>query len=493
MLDAFLAVYHGISHFFGTIEGELIKRTAELVLLVIVSYMIVSEYRRERTESLRYLLYGFATLAIQKLLLSIVIAFVTFGGIDIKIFSLYLPIIYRSMELFSLVLIANAFVFPVKKELKHAPAPYLTKVKWILLSVLGFFFILQLLWLFWLSHYPAASIPRRGLFTFLELLDVLVLSYPIWILARNHKFDKYNRNVMIAFAVFLATPVINIINHLFFHGASAYLRVLAHPFPFISIILFTRVVYLKLVDKATLKSELSETKRKYEETKEISKLKDEFVSVVSHELRTPLTSMRLYTSLLLEGKMGQLSKEQEDTLRVIASENTRLTNLINDILRLSKLENKKMKITKKQCDLSELADYGSYRNLAEQKGITIINTVPKRFMITVDPDKFKQIFINLFSNAVKYTNHGGSIFLDARKSKKTWEFIVRDTGIGIKQEDVNKIFDKFYQVEDYMTRKEGGTGLGLPIVKRIVELHGGTIKVTSKPGKGSTFIVRMPN
>lgn len=114
-------------------------------------------------------------------------------------------------------------------------------------------------------------------------------------------------------------------------------------------------------------------------------------------------------------------------------------------------------------------------------------------MITVDPDKFKQVFINLFSNAVKYTNSGGSVYLDAKKGKTAWEFIVRDTGIGIRKEDGNKIFDKFYQVEDYMTRKEGGTGLGLPIVKRIVELHGGNIVVQSKSGKGSTFIVRMPN
>ena len=114
-------------------------------------------------------------------------------------------------------------------------------------------------------------------------------------------------------------------------------------------------------------------------------------------------------------------------------------------------------------------------------------------MVNVDPDKFKQIFINLFSNAVKYTEPGGSVTLDAAREKRSWEFIVRDTGIGIKKENLHHIFDRFYQVEDFMTRKEGGTGLGLPIVKRIVDLHGGTIDVESQVGKGSTFVVRMPD
>ena len=489
MLEAFLAVYHGISHFLSTIEGELVKRTAELVLLVLVSYMIFSEHRRERTEQLRYLLYGFVTLSIQKLLLSGVIAMTIFGGLDIKVFLIYLPVVYRCMELFSLVLIANAFLFPVRKD----PKAYLVRVKWVLLGVLGMFFAIELLWVFWLNYYPAESAYRQMLFAFLELLEIAVFGYLIGFLAINQKFDKYNRNVMLASAVFLVTPILNIINHLLYLGTNPYLRVLAHPFPFISIVLFTRVVYLKLVDKAILKSELSETKRKYLETMEISKLKDEFVSVVSHELRTPLTSMRLYTSLLLERKMGPLTKEQEDTLKVIGSENVRLTNLINDILSLSKLENKDVKLSRRKCDLSLLTDYDGYRALAEEKGITVTNKVPKGFMVNVDPDKFKQIFINLFSNAVKYTDAGGSVTLEARRDKKVWEFIVRDTGIGIKKENLHHIFDKFYQVEDFMTRKEGGTGLGLPIVKRIVDLHGGTIEVESKVDKGSTFIVRMPD
>lgn len=487
MLNAFFAVYHSINRVLGTIEGELIKRTAELVLLVLVSYMVISEYRRERTEQLQYLIYGFATLAMEKLLLSFVIAFVLFGGLDMKIFSVYLPIVYRGMETFSLILIANAFVFPLKKE----PKPYLRQVKFVILGAVGLFFVLELLWIFFLNH-PYVWSNRNYLFAFLELLEIAIMSYPIWALVRHKKFDKYNINVIIAFSVFLITPIINFINHVAFNSGSSHLRVLAHPFPFISIVLFTRVVYLKLVDKATLKGELTETKRKYKETKEISRMKDEFVSVVSHELRTPLTSMRLYNALLLEGKMGSLTKEQENTLRIIASENTRLTNLINDVLQLSKLESRRVKLAKQRCDLFKLVDYGAYQALAEQKGITIVNHVPKGFMVHADPEKFRQVFINLFSNAIKYTNPGGSVHLDAKREKTGWLFVVRDTGIGMKKEDVNRIFDKFYRVEDYMTRKEGGTGLGLPIVKHIVELHGGSIEVESTLGKGSMFTVRMP-
>ena len=120
------------------------------------------------------------------------------------------------------------------------------------------------------------------------------------------------------------------------------------------------------------------------------------------------------------------------------------------------------------------------------------NKVPKNFMIKVDIDKFKQVLINLISNAIKYTEKNGKITVSAKKSRKSIQIDILDTGKGIPQEDIKKIFDKFYQVEHYMTRKQRGSGLGLAIANEIIKLHKGEIKVRSKIGKGSVFSIIIP-
>jgi len=264
-------------------------------------------------------------------------------------------------------------------------------------------------------------------------------------------------------------------------------------FPLLAIVLFTRVVYLKLVDKAHLQQKLHETERKYQHQKEIVSMKDEFVSIVSHELRTPLTSMKLYLSLLLDGKLGKITPKQEDALNIVATESNRLSELINDILTLSKLENKRTELRKKMCNLRKLTDHKPYAAMAEKKNIIVINNIPDNIVVHVDPNKFRQVFINLFTNAIKYTPEGGTVWLMADQDKDAWTFSVKDTGTGIKEEHIENIWKKFYQVSDYRTRNVGGTGLGLSIVRSIVEMHGATISVQSEYGKGSTFTARFPN
>ena len=180
-------------------------------------------------------------------------------------------------------------------------------------------------------------------------------------------------------------------------------------------------------------------------------------------------------------------------------ESNRLLALINDILDVAKLEDKdadkNVKLNTRECDLHTLLDHQAYKTLADEKYITIVNKIPKGFNVQVDGERFQQIFVNLFSNAVKYTPEQGTICFGAVRNRifKTWQFWIADNGRGIAPEHLKHIFDRFYQADDYLTRKEGGTGLGLTIVKHLVELHRGKIEVSSQLNKGTKFVITLPN
>jgi signal transduction histidine kinase len=194
--------------------------------------------------------------------------------------------------------------------------------------------------------------------------------------------------------------------------------------------------------------------------------------------------------LFNEGKFGKLSKKQDSAMKVIKDESTRLSGLINDILDLARLEEKRMKLNIADFDLYSFFKENIYYSLANKKGLQIINKVKPGFVISVDSDKFTRALINLISNAIKYTDKG-SITLSAKRNKHI-EITIKDTGKGISEQELKKIFDKFYQVEHYMTRKERGTGLGLAIANEIVRLHKGKITVKSKLGQGSEFTIIIP-
>ena len=287
------------------------------------------------------------------------------------------------------------------------------------------------------------------------------------------------------------TPFLFLINLLFYDGNSQRLFLASHPFPLLAVLLFTRVTYLRLVDKAFLKKKLKISEQKYEHEKELNKMKDKFVSVVSHELRTPLTSLNLYSSLLKEGKFGELTEKQKESVSIINSESKRLTNLVNDILDLSRLESKKIELKLGEFDLSDFCRNSPFCIMAEKKDIKLIHDVPIKFkMKNVDPEKMKQVIINLVSNALKFTEKG-VIRVSAKEDSEKYQIDIIDTGRGIPKQEQEKIFDKFYQVEHYLDREQG-FGLGLSIVKEIVKAHKGEIKVSSELGKGSTFSVIIP-
>ena len=224
--------------------------------------------------------------------------------------------------------------------------------------------------------------------------------------------------------------------------------------------------------------------------------KSEFLANMSHELRTPLNAIIGFSEVLIERIFGELNEKQDDYLKDIHSSGRHLLNLINDILDLSKIEAGRMELDVETFDAaSALANAMTLvRERAQRHAIKLaLEVAPQVGEFRADERKFKQILLNLLSNAVKFTPDGGSIVMRAGLVDGALEVAVSDTGIGIAQADQQAVFEEFRQVgRDYTTKHEG-TGLGLALTKRFVELHGGTIRVDSEPGRGSTFTFTLPS
>jgi len=223
--------------------------------------------------------------------------------------------------------------------------------------------------------------------------------------------------------------------------------------------------------------------------------KSEFLANMSHELRTPLNAIIGFSEVLLERLFGDLNEKQDDYLKDIHSSGRHLLNLINDILDLSKVEAGRMELDLSTFDLpTAIANAMTLiRERAQNHGIAMAQDVaPELGDIVADERKFKQILLNLLSNAVKFTPDGGRIEVKARGTGDNLVVAVHDTGIGIAPEDQEAVFEEFRQVGRNYTSKQEGTGLGLALTRRFVELHGGRIGVASKPGEGSTFTFTLP-
>jgi len=231
------------------------------------------------------------------------------------------------------------------------------------------------------------------------------------------------------------------------------------------------------------------------ELQRLDQLKSDFVSSVSHELRTPLTSVAGYAKVLHRGKQGELTEDQKDSLNIIIEEAERLTRLINDVLDLSKLETGRIRFKLEKVNLVERLKQcvDVVKASAQESGIKLTLKTSKSLpLINGNNDLLGQVFMNLLSNALKFTDKGGFISILVRKKDGYLRTIVKDNGCGISNEMLPKLFNKFYQADMSMSRKHGGTGLGLPIVKHIVQIHKGNIVVESEVGKGSSFIIDLP-
>ena len=227
----------------------------------------------------------------------------------------------------------------------------------------------------------------------------------------------------------------------------------------------------------------------------VSRAKSEFLANMSHELRTPLNSIIGFSEILHEKTFGDLNEKQMRYVSNIHTSGRHLLELINDILDLSKIEARKIEIQYEEFSLKETLNECQtlVKNMASKKNIPLnfeIEDLP--FNISADPVRFKQIMYNLLSNAIKFTPDGGMVNIEAKHANGMLQISVKDTGIGIAKENQEKIFVEFYQVDSSYSKKYKGTGLGLPLTKKLVELHGGRIWIESELGKGSTFSFTIP-
>jgi signal transduction histidine kinase len=230
---------------------------------------------------------------------------------------------------------------------------------------------------------------------------------------------------------------------------------------------------------------------------DISKKKSEFISAVSHELRTPLTSIKGYASILMTGKVGDIPEAVKERLGKINLHSDNLVKLINDLLDISRIESGRVEMKTSPQKMRPIAD-----NIADlltpqlqNKGVALrVNIAQDLPEIEVDSSQVERVFINLVGNAIKFTPPGGSITINGHINRDRNEsiFEVADTGIGITKEDLSKIFDEFYRVDNEINLNVKGTGLGLALAKNIVEAHYGKMWVTSEVGAGTTFHFTIP-
>ncbi len=226
---------------------------------------------------------------------------------------------------------------------------------------------------------------------------------------------------------------------------------------------------------------------------QLEKMRRDFVANVSHELRTPLTSIKGFSETLLDGAL-----EDEQTARrflnIMKQEADRLTKLIDDLLKLSRLENKRTILDKEPVDINDIIEQVlfNFKLQAAEKNIKLTkNLSPNLPKISAQKDLLIQVLINLVDNAVKYTPVGGEVSVSSEANKKAVCVSVEDTGPGIPQESLDRVFERFYRVDKARVREAGGTGLGLAIVKHVLELHNGNIKVENT-GNGTKFTFSLP-
>ncbi|HOE15877.1 MAG TPA: transporter substrate-binding domain-containing protein [Syntrophorhabdaceae bacterium] len=231
-----------------------------------------------------------------------------------------------------------------------------------------------------------------------------------------------------------------------------------------------------------------------EKARAADKLKSAFLATMSHELRTPLNSIIGFTGIILRERVGPLNDEQKKQLNMVRSSSQHLLALINDVLDISKIEAGQLQIAQEDVDVRQVIEkvVQSARPLAENKGIEIgYRIIADDTRITADSRRVEQVLLNLVSNAIKFTEKG-SVRITCEADGWNITVNVTDTGIGIKEEDMETIFKTFRQIDSGISRKQEGTGLGLSISKRLVKLMGGSIRVTSVFGSGSTFSFSIP-
>lgn len=236
--------------------------------------------------------------------------------------------------------------------------------------------------------------------------------------------------------------------------------------------------------------EISTRNKDISEAKVLEKIKRDFIANASHELRTPLTSIKGYIEIL-----EQEPQKQQQYIDIIARNTDRIINIVNDLLKLSKLEQYNSVLNYEDINLNTLIEdiMQIFENKIVKKQISLHTLMPSpELLFTGDKLKIEALLINLIDNSIKYTDEHGSIDVNCSKTDNLIKIMISDTGIGIPQKYQSRVFERFFVVDKARSRKTGGTGLGLAIVKHIIQLHHGTLDLASQEGKGTTFTVTLP-
>jgi len=258
------------------------------------------------------------------------------------------------------------------------------------------------------------------------------------------------------------------------------------------IIVFTAVIWYNasLLNQADIKRKEAE-----EKTKEAARIKSDFASMVSHELRTPLTVIKESVAIVYDGTAGELNPDQKDFLGTAKKNVDRLARLINNVLDYQKLESDFMEFIKVPRDINQIVEEvgQSFKLPLTNKGVQLeLDLQPDLPILMLDKDKIIQVLTNLINNAMKFQDKGAITLITEREGENAVKVSVKDEGIGIKEEDLDKLFKSFSQITTGTARQTGGTGLGLALSKKIVANHNGRIGVTSVYGKGSVFYFVLP-
>jgi PAS domain S-box-containing protein len=242
----------------------------------------------------------------------------------------------------------------------------------------------------------------------------------------------------------------------------------------------------------TLKNEQLEVRNR--EVEQANRLKTEFLASMSHELRTPLHTIIGFSELLIEQLEGPLNEKQDRFVGHILQDARHLLELINEVLDISKIESGSLELKRESFDFSQCVEevLAGIRHHAAAKNIALEDKNSFHGSLCADRLRVKEILYNLLSNAVKFTPQAGHVWVEAFQEGDTLHIAICDTGIGIPEKEHSSIFEKFYQVKENRAGGREGTGLGLPITKHLVELHGGSISVASRPGQGSSFRLTLP-
>jgi len=271
--------------------------------------------------------------------------------------------------------------------------------------------------------------------------------------------------------------------------------IVAMFFTIIILILIIFVLILYTIKTLKYKTELHQAKKIAED---VNITKNNFIANISHELRTPITvitSANQLLKILLANESINNNEVIDNNLNIITQNCNRLLRLINNIIDIAKIDSGFADLKLQTTDVIKLIEDTvlSVIPYANSKNLNIVfDTNIEELLMSVDCDKIERIVLNLLSNAIKFSNPSTDIFATIITDKNNLNFIVQDNGIGIDEENLSKIFDKFMQIDNGLTRQNEGSGIGLSIVKSFVKLHNGTIKVDSKLGKGTSFIITLP-